>query len=329
MKKSSPPRAKSLKESLVMKGFVTRTCGILIISGIIILTLATLWFLLLNPHTTRDSGLLSLLITPNKETVKNLSAGSPPTSPKPTTNASKGFESPNTPAVPRHLIDHIPDNLHLIKGIPTRKKTFIKLMLPLALVANSKVQEQRQLLLNIRDLLLANQKPTESQISWISDLAKQYRVSWNAPLQHAHQLDELMLRVDQIPVSLILAQAAIESAWGTSRFAQKGNALFGEWTMGKGIVPLQREAGKNHKIRIFSTPLKAVESFIHNLNTHRAYAQIRTIRHRQRMAGTPLDGYTMAMGLDKYSQLGQKYITIVQQVIKDNTLSQYDTAHLQ
>ena len=142
-------------------------------------------------------------------------------------------------------------------------------------------------------------------------------------------MDELLLRVDTIPVSLILAQGAIESAWGTSRFSREGNALFGEWTTkGTGIVPLKRDSGKNHKIRIFSTPLGAVESYIRNLNTHRAYAQVRNIRQQQHQENIPLNGNSMAVGLDKYSELGEKYVTMVQDIIKSNALNQYDNAYL-
>lgn len=321
---------------------ILQTYRKLIVSGVIAVIFSAVWVLLPNPYTTQDYQPLELTGELNYKffnaptasgvlTTYNALGFDPlPAKPKSKSGAKSATAQSAMPlAVPRHIIDRIPADLHLIKDTETRKRTFVKIMLPLALVANSKVQEQRRLLLDIREILIANQSLNDQQNFWINDLAKQYKVEWTGQLQYASQLDELLLRVDEIPVSLILAQGAIESAWGTSRFSREGNALFGEWTTGgKGIVPLKRETGKTHKIRVFSTPLGAVDSFIRNLNTHRAYAQIRSIRGQQRQTSSGLDGYSMAVGLDKYSQLGKEYSTMVQKVMNSNTLTQFDRAYL-
>lgn len=133
-------------------------------------------------------------------------------------------------------------------------------------------------------------------------------------------------RADIVPVSLALAQAAIESAWGTSRFARGVQNYFGQWCFSKdcGMVPLNRAPGANHELEGFSSPQAAVASYVHNLNTHRAYEPFREIRARLRSENKPLSGMELAGGLTHYSALGVKYVRKLRILIKNNRLSQYD-----
>jgi len=132
-------------------------------------------------------------------------------------------------------------------------------------------------------------------------------------------------------LSLALAQAAIESGWGTSRFAREGNALFGQWVWGeaaKGLIPEDRQDGMNHKIRAFESPLEAVTSYIRNLNTHRAYRHMRDIRATMRSEGRMPDGHVLAEGLEAYSEKGRDYIDLVRDIIAANDLRALDHATL-
>jgi Bax protein len=132
--------------------------------------------------------------------------------------------------------------------------------------------------------------------------------------------------VDPVPPSLALAQAAIESAWGTSRFAVQGNNLFGQWCYKKGcgLVPLQRNSDSHHEVAKFATVSESVESYIRNINTHRAYIDFRATRAQLRGAESPASGYQLAENLLEYSELREKYVHEVQAVIRINNLARYD-----
>jgi Bax protein len=132
----------------------------------------------------------------------------------------------------------------------------------------------------------------------------------------------LLQRVDVVPVSLVLAQAAKESAWGRSRFAREGNNLFGEWcfTAGCGMVPRRRESGKTHEVETFPSVRAAVASYIHNLNSHPSYRMLRSIRASLREAGKPLNGLALARGLEAYSAQGSDYVASVRDIIRKNRL---------
>ena len=156
------------------------------------------------------------------------------------------------------------------------------------------------------------------------DLAKDYR--HNTESATKKEVAELLLRVDQVPASLALAQAAMESAWGTSRFAVQGNNLFGQWCYQKGcgLVPLRRNAGSTHEVAKFDSVSDAIKSYLKNINTHRAYADLRNDRASLRSAGKPITGHQLAEGLIDYSELREAYVHEIQAVIRINKLSQYD-----
>ncbi|MCH2098860.1 MAG: glucosaminidase domain-containing protein, partial [Pseudomonadales bacterium] len=142
------------------------------------------------------------------------------------------------------------------------------------------------------------------------------------------RLDELLACVDVIPPSLVLAQAATESAWGTSRFARKANNLFGEWcfTAGCGLVPNHRSQGATHEVERFATVSASIDSYFHNLNSHPAYAELRAIRARAREAAATISGADLAAGLMLYSERGEDYVDELRQIIRVNDLGRFDSA---
>jgi Bax protein len=141
----------------------------------------------------------------------------------------------------------------------------------------------------------------------------------------------LLLRVDAIPPSLALAQAAEESGWGTSKFARRGNALFGQWTTSSdvGIVPARRDAGKTHKIKAFKSLQDSIAAYMRNLNVHRAYREFRQARHSLRRRGRALDGLRLAAGMTRYSERAEKYVETLRIIINVNRLNLFDAAQLE
>ena len=135
--------------------------------------------------------------------------------------------------------------------------------------------------------------------------------------------------MDEIPVSLALAQAAKETGWGTSRFAQEGNALFGQWTWsGEGLKPQKADANKGHKVMKFNVLQASVRAYQRNLNTHKTYKEFRLARAQLRDAGEPLDSIILSQYLDEYAETGQQYVKILQKIIEQNKLKDFDNAKL-
>lgn len=192
-----------------------------------------------------------------------------------------------------------------------RKEQFIATMLPLALKANEKVLSDRRILEDISPRWIT---PAEQRA--IERLAAKYNVDAQAPRD---ALNELLLCVDALPPSLILAQAAIESGWGSSRFAREGNNLFGLRRQGAGgMVPTRRDPGKSFSVSCFADLQENVDFYLWTLNTHPAYAQLRQLRT------DGVDVLTLTTGLEPYSEQGQTYIHKVQGVITHNKLQVYD-----
>ncbi|MEK9723436.1 MAG: glucosaminidase domain-containing protein, partial [Rhodospirillaceae bacterium] len=158
---------------------------------------------------------------------------------------------------------------------------------------------------------------------WLVVLAERYKVDRN-------NYRELLKRVDIVPVSMALAQAAEESGWGTSRFSREGNAIFGEWTFSdaKGLVPLRRDTGKSHRVRAFKSLLHSVRAYARNLNTHRAYRGFRTKRLDMRTDGVPLRGRPLIETLTRYSERGPAYVKGLHKIMTVNNLDRLDEARL-
>lgn len=225
--------------------------------------------------------------------------------------------------VPHLRLPMLPRDLPEMRDVQRRKKLFFSIALPLILEANARVAVERKRLLYVREQIGAGVVLPMEERDWLSRLADRYKTT-------PDNLDELMRRVDVAPVSLALAQAAAESGWGSSRFAQRGNALFGQWTSagGRGLVPHAREEGKTHKVRSFDSLVDSATAYLLNLNTHRAYRHFRTQRQEMRDAGQDLDGVALASELKAYSEKGEDYVRMIRGMIRQDTLIDFDNARL-
>ena len=135
--------------------------------------------------------------------------------------------------------------------------------------------------------------------------------------------------MDEIPVSMAIAQAAKETGWGTSRFAQEGNALFGQWTWsGEGIKPAGADNDSTHKVMKFNVLQASVKAYQRNLNTHSTYRNFRSARAELREDEKKLDSMVLSEHLDKYAETGKKYVEILKQIIRQNNLEDFDDAKL-
>lgn len=202
-----------------------------------------------------------------------------------------------------------------------RKKAFFDYMTPLIQLANRQVmQDRKRLLQTINHFKI----PPKDQ-KWLSQLADHYDLDPFDPTSHADQ-KKLEKRVDIVPVALALAQAANESAWGTSRFAHKANNYFGQWcfTKGCGLVPKRRSPGSKQEVRAFENPFYSVKSYIKNLNTHRTYKQLRQIRYQARKQNKTPSAIAMADGLIHYSARKEVYVKALKQMIRYNKLNRFD-----
>ncbi len=199
------------------------------------------------------------------------------------------------------------------------KAVFLDFLRPVVRVENRRVLEQRRYLLALLERLDQGRALSQGERQWLERKARRYRVDAEEPLARARALAE---RIDIIPASLALAQAALESAWGQSRFAREANNLFGEWCFepGCGVVPKRRPAGKTYEVEAFDGVGGSVRSYIHNLNSHPAYAELRRIRARARAQGREPDGYAMAAGLTQYAAIGEQYVEHIRAVIERNHL---------
>jgi Bax protein len=230
--------------------------------------------------------------------------------------------------VPRIELTHIPkrwqkQSPHI--PVKDKKNVFFRLAGPGILLANEKVTAERKQLLD----KIKNIKTKDDQ--WFLQLAKKYKViSKDARTYDNKDLAALKNRVDTIPPSLSLAQAAEESSWGTSRFAIQGNALFGQWDFsGKGMKPKnQRKELGNYGIARFDTPQQSIEAYILNLNTHRAYKKLRDKRASMRKSNIKPTGWELAKTLDKYSERGIHYIESLHSIMRYNKLMPADDAYL-
>ncbi len=231
--------------------------------------------------------------------------------------------------VPPLILQNLPGDLNKIQSNKHRKSIFFKALLPMILLANDEIRMERKQLLVINQQLSTKQLLNEQQLQTLATLSKRYKVNY-ATDQPEKAVDKLLTRVDIIPEDLALAQAANESAWGTSRFTRKANNLFGQWTFipGQGIVPEDRPEGATYEVRKFATVYDSVRSYLLNLNTHRAYKQLRQLRTASRVNGQYPKGLKLAEGLLHYSTRGEDYVKELQAMIRFNQLSRFTTVKL-
>ncbi len=211
-----------------------------------------------------------------------------------------------------------PRDLDNLQSVQLKKETFIKIVLPLIVAENEKILDDRERLKSLIDKKFT----TDTEKQWIRQKLLEYKVKRG-------NLDDLMFRMDMIPVSIALAQAAKESGWGTSRFALEGNAIFGQWTWdGQGIAPLKRDGDKNHKILKFPILRASVKAYKNNLNTHKSYAKFREKRKQLRDKNNRITGLALTDTLKNYAQTGSEYTKILNQIINQNRLFDFEPVKL-
>ena len=213
-----------------------------------------------------------------------------------------------------NTIDHLPNEMKKIENVKKRKNLFIQIVLPLIIEENTKIRLDRKKLFAI----LNKNNNSKSERDWLKTTFKKYGVNNN-------DLSTLKIRMDEIPVSLAIAQAAKETGWGTSRFAQEGNALFGQWTWsGEGIKPAGSDGNSKHKVAKFKVLKASVKAYKRNLNTHSGYKEFRKERAIQRDNEGKLDSLKLVNYLDKYAETGIEYTKILRQIILQNSLTDFD-----
>jgi Bax protein len=214
-------------------------------------------------------------------------------------------------------ISLLPKDISLIEDVRERKELFIKIVLPLILQENEKIQGDRKKLFKV----LAKKSNTKEEKNWLKWKFKEYKIKNS-------DISELKIRMDIIPVSIAIAQAAIESGWGTSRFALEGNALYGQWTWSdKGLKPLGNVDG-DHKVMHFKILTASIKAYKKNLNTHSGYIEFREARANLRNRNERVAGLKLTQYLDKYSATGMEYTKKLELTIKKNSLSDFENAKL-
>ena len=212
----------------------------------------------------------------------------------------------------------LPNEMKSIESSGKRKSLFIKIILPLVLEENNRIIIDRKKLFSI----LNKNKNSKDEITWLNQKFKQYGVL-------NKDLATLKVRMDIIPTSLAIAQAAKETGWGTSRFAVEGNALFGQWTWsGEGIKPAGADTDATYKVMKFNVLKASVRAYQRNLNTHSSYKKFRFVRAQLRDDNKKLDSLKLAEYLNNYAQTGTEYTKVLKQIIKQNQLKDFDEVKL-
>ena len=211
-----------------------------------------------------------------------------------------------------------------VSYLKDNKKKFVRTVLPLIINENQKILSVRNNLLLLKNKLSNNYSLNKSELQILKKLSKSHKIKFN----NSHKLDvinNLLKKVDIIPNSIVLAQAAIESGWGSSRFAKDFNALFGEYTYDndKGVVPLERENGEDHLIKAFNSYNSSVESYFNNINSHYAYEQFRELRKVMRERNNFSNVTLLVDKLDTYAE-DENYIQTIRSVIKNNNFEIFD-----
>ena len=215
-------------------------------------------------------------------------------------------------------LSKLPKDLKKLKSTQKKKDTFIKIVMPLILDENNKILENRKKLFKI----LGKQNNSRGERVWLKRRFEDYGIK-------NEDVTELKMRMDIIPVSIAIAQAAKESGWGTSRFALEGNAMFGQWTWGKkGISPLKREKNQDHKILKFPILRSSVKAYKNNLNTHKGYKEFREKRADLRRKNKKISGVVLVQYLYNYAATGSEYTKILKKIIEQNQLTDFDGAVL-
>ena len=236
--------------------------------------------------------------------------------------------------IPRVYLANVPSRWRSTHSkevsVRTKKQLFFQTLAPLVLRVNELILGDRARVQSLAAELAESRTLGATDIAWLDELAEYYKVTLpDSTGWSAHGLATLLSRVDIIPASLALSQAAQESGWGTSRFADLGNAVFGQWTRGAGLRPdRQRDKHSTYRIAAFESPIDSVRSYAKNLNTNRAYREFRRSRAELRARGERLSGHHLAQTLNRYSEEGQRYVDMLRRIMRVNRLDAVDDAYL-
>ena len=222
-------------------------------------------------------------------------------------------------AVEPFFLSKLPTGIDKIDNIVDRKKLFIRVILPLIIYENNQIEEDRDYL----NQILREKTISEEETLWLDKKFIEYKVN-------NKNIEELKIKMDIIPPSIALAQAAYESGWGTSRFAMEGNSLFGvrTWQKGKGMVPLDRDEEASFEVKTFKIIRASISAYKKNLNTHASYKEFRRARAEQRNNRNKISGLELAKFLDKYSEIGYEYADRLKKIIEQNSLTDFDDSIL-
>ena len=212
----------------------------------------------------------------------------------------------------------LPKDIKTLGNTKQKRELFIQIILPLILDENLKITEDRKKLFKV----LSKNFNTVGERVWLKRRFNEYKIDDG-------DLAKLKMRMDIVPVSIAIAQAANESGWGTSRFALEGNALFGQWTWSKkGISPKNKDPNQSHKVLQFQVLKASVKAYKNNLNTHNAYKNFREARAKLRQENKEIIGTELTKYLKRYASIGEKYVVILDDIIRKNSLTDFDTADL-
>jgi Bax protein len=228
-------------------------------------------------------------------------------------------------SVPPLMLSKLPPDFGETLSANKRRELFLRALLPIVLIENQRLREQRKL----ATWLLENKLPQNSPFrGWLKKLAVKLRV--RGDLNQPKVRQRILVRLDEIPTALALAQAAIETGWGTSRFALEGNSLFGQWTFVKanGLTPENRDSEATHLVASFPDLRASVRAYMRNLNTSNAYHEFRSARAKARAQGEPLRAYDLASHIHRYSQRGETYTDEIRQIIRSPALAALSQASL-
>ncbi|MCC5856614.1 MAG: glucosaminidase domain-containing protein [Ectothiorhodospiraceae bacterium] len=238
---------------------------------------------------------------------------------------ASGYGWPPGEQVPPLAIQRFPDDIGELT-VEERKTLFLQSLLPLLLMENARLRRLRSRL----ETVFANGELEPDSRAWqeVATLLHRYQLSGDPNAPEVRR--RLLRRVDEVPVDMALAQAANESGWGTSRFAQQANNLFGVWTWDaeQGLEPENRSEGARHYVRVFPDLQASVRNYVYTLNVGDAYRDLRLLRERRRREGRPLHGLELAQGLTRYSERGEAYVQEVQRMIRSNGLDQLNGLEL-
>lgn len=266
-------------------------------------------FLLLSVNSSRGEWVTLEQVNPENQLIKGNWMSLDPL-PPPTANKKASIPLPDFSS---------------FKNVKEKKEQFFQFMLPKIRLANTKIRVERS---SLQDVFNRNKDEpilSDADKKFLGALKVKYKIS--EELEALDSINALLTKIDEVPASLVLAQSANESGWGTSRFAIEARNMFGIWCFreGCGIKPLQRAAGKKYEVAKYETIQASVEAYMLNINSHPAYRELRRIRSEARADNSYLSGMALAEGLETYSARGEDYVEEIKQLIRINKLQRFNS----